>query len=140
VHDKTVVFSVALDTTIEEACRQAESKLGDKLGKRKVRTFALLPGLEELLETSELVADLVGEEVLQPLFVKDGGMVSEHRRGKSEGKGKRKPSPWDNFKAKKTDEWRGMTQEEKDAFTVDDDADTVDDVKTAALMLTSFMK
>ena len=138
MHDKTVVFSVALDTTIEEACRQAENKLGDKLGKRKVRTFALLPDLEEL-ETSELVADLVGDEVLQPLFVKDGETVREHRRGNSEGKAKRKPSPWDNFKAKKTREWRGMTQEEKDVFKVDDaDAHTVDDVKRAALMLTSF--
>jgi len=32
------------------------------------------------------------------------------------GKAKRKPSPYFNFKKKKTEEWNGMTQEQKDAY------------------------
>lgn len=67
--DTKIAISVLSTCSVKEACKAAEDALErkDVLGKRKVRTFMLLPDEIELDE-EELVADVVEEELLQPVF------------------------------------------------------------------------
>jgi len=63
-----IALSVPLRSTVADACLEAERTLGsDKLGKRKIRTFALPDQIE--LGTGEAIADVVGDELLHVVFV-----------------------------------------------------------------------
>ena len=63
-----IALSVPPRSTVADACLEAERTLGsDKLGKRKIRTFALPDQIE--LGTGEAIADVVGDELLHAVFV-----------------------------------------------------------------------
>ena len=69
--DGRIALSVSARCTVAEACAEAESKLGsDRLGKRKIRTFALPDQIE--LETGEAIVDVVGDEILHAVFIEGG--------------------------------------------------------------------
>jgi len=67
--DAKIAISVLATCSVKDACKAAEEAFErkDMLKKRKVRTFMLMPDEIELDEL-ELVADVVEDELLQPIF------------------------------------------------------------------------